>query len=401
MTSMEETGSRSPFWTLWLSPGSTIERIVATRPRHLVLLLAILATIGGLFDQMASFAGAGPFAGLRFWLGLVVVGAVIGIVSLYVSALILNGIASLLGGRASTLTVRAALAWSGVPTILAFVIVLLIGALAGDSTPARGAIGLLVFVFGLWSAIIFIRMLARVAHFSGWRAVATYVLNLVVVLVLVILFRSFLFQPFNVPSHAMSPTLLEGDYFFAAKLPYGYTRYSLPFSPNLFSGRILPSMPERGDVVVFALPKDPTVVYVKRIVGLPGDRVQMKQGQLYLNDAPVKREAVADFVGADLCGPGSARPIKRWRETLPNDASYETLDCVENGFLDDTNVFTVPAGQFFVLGDNRDNSVDSRSLSALGYVPLDNLIGRVGLIFFSRDGSAAVARTERIGTMVR
>jgi signal peptidase I len=399
MTSMEEIGSRSPFRTLWLNPGPTIERIVATRPRHLVWPLGILATIGGLYDQMASFAGAGPVAGLRFWLGLVVVGAILGIVLLYVSALILNGIASLLGGRASTLTVRAALAWSGVPTILAFVIVLLIGVMAGGGGPARSAIAILVFVFGLWSAIIFIRMLARVAHFSGWRALATYLLNLVVVLVLVILFRSLLYHPFNVPSRAMSPTLLDGDYFFAAKFPYGYTRYSFPFSPNLFSGRILSSMPERGDVVVFALPKDPTVVYVKRVVGLPGDRVQMRHGELYLNDVPVKREAVADFVGADPCGVEPARPTKRWRETLPNGASYETLDCVENGFYDNTNVFSVPASQFFVLGDNRDNSTDSRALSALGYVPLENLIGRVGPIFFSRDGSAV--RTERIGTMVR
>src|SRR5262249_14221739 len=159
-------------------------------------------------------------------------------------------------------------------------------------------------------------------------------------------------------------------------------RYSFPFSPNLFSGRIFSSAPERGDVVVFALPKDPTTVYVKRVVGVGGDRVQMKQGELYINDAPVKREAVADFVGDDLCGPGPAPPIKRWRETLPNGTSYETLDCVENGFYDNTNVFTVPAGQFFVLGDNRDNSTDSRVPSSVGTVPLENMIGRVGIIFF-------------------
>ena len=400
MTSVEETGSRSSFRTLWLSPGSTIERIVATRPRHLVWPLAILATIGSFYGQMASFAAAGPFAGLRFWLGLVVVGAIFGIVSLYVSALILSWIVWLLGGRASALTVRAALAWSGVPTILGFAVVLFTGILAGGSTRARSAIATLVLLFGLWSVILLLKMLAQLAHFSVWRALVTYVMNLLVVVVLVILFRSFLYQPFNVPSHAMSPTLLDGDYFFAAKFPYGYTRYSLPFAPNLLSGRILSSTPERGDVVVFALPKDPTVVYVKRVVGLPGDRVQMKQGLLHLNDVPVKRERVADFAGADLCGPGPALPIKRWRETLPNGASHETLDCLENGRYDDTNVVTVPAGQFFVLGDNRDNSVDSRMPSSVGYVPLDNVIGRVGLIFFSSDGAEAV-RTERIGTMVR
>jgi signal peptidase I len=400
MTSMEETGFRSPFRTLWLSPGATIERIVTTRPRHLVWPLAILATIGSLYGQFFNLAGAGPFAGSRFWLGLVVFGAVLAIVSLYVSALIMSWAARLLGGRASALTVRAALAWSGVPTIFGFMVILLVRVFAGGSAPAKGAIALLALVFGLWSVIICVKMLARVAHFSVWRAIATYLVNLLVVVVLAILFRSFLYQPFNVPGHAMSPALLEGDYFFAAKFPYGYTRYSLPFSPNLFSGRIFPSEPERGDVVVFALPKDATIVYVSRLVGLPGDRIQMKQGQIYLNDLPVKREQVADFTGTDLCGAGPARGIKRWRETLPNGASYETLDCVENGFYDNTNVFIVPAGHFFVLGDNRDNSTDSRVLSSVGYVPLDNVIGRAGLIFFSSAGEGD-GRAERIGMTVR
>ncbi len=178
MTSMEETSSRSPFRTLWFSPGPSIERIVATRPHHLVWPLAILATIGSLYGTMVGLAGASPFAGSRFWLGLVVFGAVYAIVSLYVSALILSWVGRLLGGRASALTVRAALAWSGVPTILGFVVILLIGILAGGGTPARSAIGLLVFLFGLWSIIIFVKMLARVAHFSVWRAIATYVANL-------------------------------------------------------------------------------------------------------------------------------------------------------------------------------------------------------------------------------
>ena len=151
------------------------------------------------------------------------------------------------------------------------------------------------------------------------------------------------------------------------------------------------------------LPKDGTTDYVKRVVGLPGDRIQMKQGLLYINDAPVTRERLPDFVGADPCGPSTAR-VKRWRETLPNGKSYETLDCVDNGFYDNTNVYTVPEGHFFVLGDNRDNSTDSRVLSAVGYVPFENLIGRVGLIFFSRTsgpGGVAANRPERFGLMVR
>lgn len=219
------------------------------------------------------------------------------------------------------------------------------------------------------------------------------------------LFRTFLFQPFNIPARSMVPTLLDGDYLFVSKYAYGYSHYSLPFSPRLFSGRIFGSPPGRGDVVVFRLPKDDSVDYIKRVVGLPGDRIQIKQGLLYINGSPVVRERLADIVGGDSCGLDPGTKIKRWRETLPNDVSYETLDCVDNGFYDNTNVYTVPDGHFFMMGDNRDNSTDSRVLSAVGYIPLENIVGRAGLIFFSRSpGSAAVAsrvRTERIGLIVR
>jgi signal peptidase I len=218
------------------------------------------------------------------------------------------------------------------------------------------------------------------------------------------LFRTFLFQPFNVPSSSMIPTLLNGDYFFVSKYAYGYTHYSLPFSPRLFSGRIFGSAPARGDVVIFRLPKDDSVDYIKRVVGLPGDRIQMRLGQLYINDSAVMRERVTDFVGADPCGSDPSAKVKRWRETLPNGVSYETLDCVDNGFYDNTNVYTVPPGQFFMLGDNRDNSTDSRVLSQVGYIPLENIVGRAGLIFFSRapgsDPAAPGVRSERIGMIV-
>jgi signal peptidase I len=219
------------------------------------------------------------------------------------------------------------------------------------------------------------------------------------------LFRTFLFQPFNIPARSMAPTLLVGDYFFVAKYAYGYTHYSLPFSPRLFSGRIFGSAPGRGDVVIFRVPKDDSVDYVKRVVGLPGDRIQMKQGLLYINDTPVTRERLPNFAdGGDSCGTDANAGTKRWRETLPNGVSYETLDCVDNGFYDNTNVYTVPSGHFFMLGDNRDNSTDSRVLSAMGYVPLENIVGRAGLIFFSRvpesAGVAPVVRFERMGTIV-
>ena len=141
----------------------------------------------------------------------------------------------------------------------------------------------------------------------------------------------------------MVPTVLVGDYVFASKFAYGYSRFSLPFSPPLFPGRILAAEPKRGDVVVFRLPKDERTDYVKRVVGLPGERIQMKDGLLYINAVPVAREPLADYVG-DACGTGSAAMMKRWRETLPNGVSYETLDCVDNGFYDNTSVYTVPAG---------------------------------------------------------
>ena len=146
------------------------------------------------------------------------------------------------------------------------------------------------------------------------------------------------------------------------------------------------------------------VDYIKRVVGLPGDRIQMKQGLLYINGTPVARERLTDFVGEEPCGSDAVTKTRRWRETLPNGVSYETLDCVDNGFYDNTNVYTVPDGHFFMMGDNRDNSTDSRVLSAIGYIPLENIIGRAGLIFFSRSpGSTTAApavRSERIGVVV-
>jgi signal peptidase I len=214
-------------------------------------------------------------------------------------------------------------------------------------------------------------------------------------------FRAFLYQPFNIPSAAMKPTLLVGDYIVVAKYPYGYSRYSLPGSPSVFAGRIFAAQPRYGDVVVFRLPRDPATDYVKRVVGLPGDRIQMIKGALNLNGTPVKRERLEDFTDTDTSG--RTTRAKQWRETLPNGASYVTLDLIEEGFYDNTGVYTVPAGHYFMLGDNRDNSVDSRT-TQVGYVPFENLIGRVDCIVFSVDrgprSNDFSVRFDRIGMAV-
>ncbi|HEX4408451.1 MAG TPA: signal peptidase I [Xanthobacteraceae bacterium] len=230
-------------------------------------------------------------------------------------------------------------------------------------------------------------------------------------LIIALVIRTFLFQPFNIPSGSMIPTLLVGDYLFVSKYSYGYSKYSLqlPYLPPfpLFSGRIWDSGPHRGDVVVFRLPRDPSIDYIKRVIGLPGDRIQMIDGVLNINGTPVPRERVDDFINDDDT---SVQRVKQLRETLPNGVKYNTLDLTDNGFYDNTPVYIVPPGDYFMMGDNRDNSTDSRVLSDVGYVPAENLIGRAQVIFFSIRGDAHawevwrwpwVVRWGRLFTLVR
>jgi signal peptidase I len=200
-------------------------------------------------------------------------------------------------------------------------------------------------------------------------------------LILAVIVRVFLFQPFNIPSGSMIPTLLIGDYLFVSKYSYGYSRYSFPFGPDLFSGRVWAKEPERGDVVVFKLPRDNETDYIKRVIGLPGDDIQMVHGVLNINGKPVPKVKIDDYVVQEPSG--RERHMTRYQETLPNGVSYPVLDLVQDGFGDNTEVYKVPEDHFFMMGDNRDNSTDSRFLSEVGFVPFGNLVGKAQIIFFS------------------
>ncbi len=210
--------------------------------------------------------------------------------------------------------------------------------------------------------------------------------------------RTFLYEPFNIPSGSMEPTLLVGDYLFVSKYSYGYSKYSMPFAPDIFGGRLFGSLPKRGDVAVFKYPRDPSVDYIKRIIGLPGDHIQVKHGQLFINGHECPREPMGNY---DTDDNGYVQREKLYMETLPNGVRHEILKATDGsddsrlpGFdpakdFDPNNTieYVVPPGHVFAMGDHRDNSADSRFMNAVGFVPVENLVGRAEFLFFSIDAA--------------
>ncbi len=207
------------------------------------------------------------------------------------------------------------------------------------------------------------------------------IMTVIYAVLLAVIFRSFVLQPFHIPSGSMKDTLLVGDYLFVSKFSYGYSKYSLPFGIPFFEGRIGDSRPETGDVVVFRPEKTPYTDFIKRVVGLPNDTVQMIEGRLYINNLPVNLERIDDFDDTEA---GETRSVKRYVETLPNGVKHHVLDVNAIGQYDNTYPVTIPAGHYFVMGDNRDESADSRT-EVVELVPEENLIGRAEMVVFSID----------------
>ena len=209
----------------------------------------------------------------------------------------------------------------------------------------------------------------KAGHTDSWGELAK---ALFYALLIALVVRTFFFQPYNIPSGSMEGTLLVGDYLFVEKFAYGYSKFSFPWGRLLPSfDRVLERPPHRGDVIVFALPSDSSTVFIKRLIGLPGDRIQMLDGVLYLNDKPVPKVRVADFV--EINPDGYEHHVAQYRETLPDGKSYLVLDAIADGPSDNTEVYVVPPGHYFMMGDNRDNSFDSRYF---GTVAREQIVGR-------------------------
>lgn len=226
------------------------------------------------------------------------------------------------------------------------------------------------------------RTMSRKKNDGFWETIRTVLYAILFALAI----RTFSYEPFNIPSGSMRPTLLVGDYLFVSKFSYGYSRHSFPLSIMPFSGRFFSEAPERGDVAVFKLPRDNKTDYIKRVIGMPGDIIQVQDGRLFINGELVARERIEDFIYRNPYG--SQIRVAQFVETLPGGRKHLILEEGDNRIYDNTREFSVPSGHYFMMGDNRDNSEDSRS--QVGYVPAENLVGRAEILFFSTNGTASI-----------
>ena len=201
-------------------------------------------------------------------------------------------------------------------------------------------------------------------------------------LIIALIIRTFFFQPFYIPSSSMEPNLLVGDRLFVSKYSYGFSKHSIPFSPNISNRRYLANIPERGDVIVFKTPADNRTDYIKRVIGLPGDSIQLINGDLYINSTQIEKNKL-NLSFEINCG-GEILSVTAFEEVLPNNKKYISVYRTE-GTMKNTDKFLVPDNHFFFMGDNRDCSKDSRFLSSVGYVHFNNLVGKARIIFFSNN----------------
>lgn len=392
---------------LWLHPQRMIKHTAGKTSTVLMLLLGAAEGIYTAYFLVGERANTSGSSLVNWLLFATAAGAVFGIAYLYLNAAIMAGLGRLLRGRATMSELREAQAWSQVP--LLYVLPLILGALGvfgvnslkqitleeDLSNPYLLFIALLSSVAGLYSLFLLVRMVGAVQNFGIFRSILN-ASGLSAILIPLQVIRIFAFQPFSIPSSSMAPTLLPGDTIFANKFSYGYGRYSFLADAG-FSGRLIAREPERGDIAIHVLPNSGGVTYVKRIIGLPGDKIDMNGTSIEINGITLSHKYLGraeDVFGSEFSG------YLRYQETLPSGVSYEVFYRDGEQSQREDGTWTVPSGHYFMIGDNRDNSSDSR-FSQIGYIPYDNLVGRALVIFLSIDTKDKTLQTDRIFRVLR
>lgn len=396
----------NPWTAIWWKPQAAINAVVQRAGKSYTLMLAALMGIATLIGFAALIPNLHWFAVVVF---AFLVGPLAGLLALYVDGAVLSWIGRPLGGSASQRTLRTAIAWAAVPNIAALLIML--GGIAvfrqdfllafaapdGVDNPVLLTVAVVAALLPLWGVFLRIRTVGAVQRFGILRATASVAASILAILAVAAAIRIFLFQPFSVPSSSMEPTLRIGDNFFADKRSYGLSRYSFPFDAG-FNGRLGAAAPQRGDIVVFKLPTDRKVDYVKRVIGLPGDEILVQHGVVQINGTPVPKRPMGD-VTVDT-GDGRAYTIPSFEETLPEGRKIVVVEMEPDGAYDNVGPFKVASGHYFVMGDNRDNSMDSRSAEQVGMIPAENIFARASIIYFSngelRDTTSPVHAFDNI-----